>query len=154
MQQKYAFRQAPSSFWLLFSFPVGRWGKLILWIVICSGTSASGLRFLARKLSPHVGSTELALTTPLLPVVACDWQVLCLSHHPSHRVQTQETPAPAACFNLFLSGQPSAAGFLILLGCSGHHRVWTLMLPCPPGALNHQSASCSPSPDWIGTEWI
>ena len=32
-------------------------------------------------------------------------------------MQTQETPAPAACFNLFLSGQPSAAGFLILLGC-------------------------------------
>lgn len=28
------------------------------------------------------------------------------------------TPAPAACFSLFLSGQPAAADFLVLLDCS------------------------------------
>ena len=47
----------------------------------------------------------------------------------------------------------TAAGFPVL-GCSGHRRVWTLTPPCPPEALNHQSASRSPSVTGLGTEWI
>lgn len=61
-------------------------------------------------------------------------------------------PQPLLLFQRAPPWPTTAAGFPVL-GCSGDRRVWTLMPPCPPGALNHQSASRSLSHDWTG-DWM
>lgn len=79
--------------------------------IICGGTSMSGPWVLARKLSPRVGVTESAPTTPLLPAPLS-------SRHPACRLHTLDTPDPEPL--LLVSSYPSQVG------------THSCRVPCPP----------------------
>lgn len=138
MKQKYSLHQVASSLcWFFLSQRTDeeRWCFKLLSAVICSAASMAGLWVLARKLSVHAGTTESALTTPILQVV-CQWltgSVPLHSHCPLTVCRPQDTLGSKP-FLLVASHRlvPTAAVFLVPSYCvdlrsrlpAQQNRVW------------------------------
>lgn len=106
----------PSAFFLSQRTDGERWCFKLLSAVVCSAASMAGLWVLARKLSLHAGTTESALTPPILQV-ACQWltgSVPLHSHCPLTACRPQDTLGSKP-FLLVASHRlvPTAAVFLI-----------------------------------------
>lgn len=125
----------PSAFFLSQRTDGERWCFKLLSAVVCSAASMAGLWVLARKLSLHAGTTESALTPPILQV-ACQWltgSVPLHSHCPLTACRPQDTLGSKP-FLLVASHRlvPTAAVFLIPPFCvdlrsrlpAQQNRVW------------------------------